>query len=145
MSMRWLALGLIGLTGCFPVAGEGGECVVDQDCGSGFSCTRTRECVDGTLIDARVRWTIAAAAASDASCAGAGIDHLSIAFADTATDDRTTYSPVPCPLGMATYDKMPPRFDTVSINAHDSSDSVLDSAVDGLQPGENLIDFDLMP
>ena len=144
MFMRWLALGLLGLTGCFPLAG-GDECTVDEDCGSGVSCTRTHECVDGTLIDARVRWTIDGATASETRCTSAGIDHLSIGFADTANDDRTTYSPVPCALGLATYDKMPPRFDTVSINAHDADDLVLDSAVDGLQPGENIIDFDLMP
>ena len=78
MAMRWLALGLLTLSGCFPLSSEG-ECTVDSDCGG------------------------------------------------------------------ATYDKMPPRFDTVSINAHDVDETVLDSAVSNLQPGENVIDFDLTP
>jgi len=134
-----LALPLALAGGCFPV---GDACDVDSDCATG-SCTRTHECVDGTLIDARVRWTIAGAPASEASCAG--IDHMSIAFVDTATDDRTNYSPVPCALGMATYDKMPPRFDTVAINAHAADDRVLASATATLQPGVNMIDFDLVP
>ena len=137
--MRTLLPALLALSGCFPV---GAECDVDSDCAAG-ACTRTHECVDGTLIDARVHWTIAGAAAGESTCAG--IDHMSIAFADSETDDRTSYSPVPCALGMATYDKMPPRFDTVAINAHAADDRVLASATAGLLPGVNDIELDLTP
>lgn len=138
--MRALLLILaMAIAGCFPV---GDACDVDSDCETG-SCTRTHECIEGTLIDARIRWTIAGAPASETSCAG--IDHLSIAFAETATGDRRSYSPVPCALGMATYDKMPPRYDTVAINAHAADDRVLASATAGLQPGVNMLELDLIP
>jgi hypothetical protein len=137
--MRTLPLALLALSGCFPA---GAECDVDSDCTAG-ACTRTHECIEGTLVDARVHWTLAGEPASETTCAG--IDHMSIAFADSETDDRTSYSPVPCELGMATYDKMPPRFDTVAINAHAADDRVLASATAGLLPGLNQVDFDLAP
>ncbi len=139
MRMLLPVLTAAAAAGCFPVANE---CDVDSDCETG-SCTRTHECVDGTLVDARLRWTIAGAPASETSCAG--IDHLSIAFAEAGTGDRRSYSPVPCALGMATYDKMPPRYDTVAINAHADDDRVLASATAGLQPGVNMLELDLIP
>jgi len=138
--VRWMVLAGIAVGGCFP---SGSQCEVDSDCGGSFQCTRTHECVDGTLIDARLTWTIGGVTADATSCAG--VDHMEITFTDTATNDGTTYSPVPCALGLATYDKMPPRFDNVSLGAHDASDRILDSATRSLQPGINQLAFDLTP
>jgi hypothetical protein len=145
MSMRALALGLLAaLAGCFPLGGSQ-ECTVDSDCGPDLACTRTHECASGTLVDAVVHWTLDGAAAGDSACSADGVDHMSISFTDTATGEGLTYSPVPCKLGQATYDKMPPRFDQVGINAHAADDTVLDGAVADLQPGVNQIEFDLSP
>lgn len=132
-------------TGCVPTGSAFGDCRDDLDCPAGSQCTRTRECVSGTLIDARVTWTIGGAAVSpqeDAACAG--IDHLEVSFAEEGLGD-ITYTPVPCNLGLIVYDKMPPRLDRVSVAAFDGRGALV--AVDGasLSPGENLIALDLTP
>lgn len=133
------------LAGCIPTGSTFGDCRDDFDCPSDAQCTRTRECVSGTLIDARITWTIGGAPVnpqSDAACAG--IDHLDVSFAQEGLGD-ITYSPVPCNLGFIVYDKMPPRLDRVSIAAFDSRGALVDADSAALSPGENLITLDLSP
>lgn len=124
-----------------------GDCRQDADCASGQTCARTHECVSGTLVTARISWTVNGQAVTPTSydaCTAASIDHLEVSFADPNFGD-VTYSPVECKLGQILFDKMPPRFYRVTVSAFLGDG--LPYAADGssLSPGENVIDLDLSP
>jgi hypothetical protein len=142
----WIGVALATLVGgCFPGGGAFSECREDYDCPSDQQCTRTRECVGGTLIEARLTWTIGGVAVTPQDAAAcAGIDHLEISFGESGLGD-VTYSPVPCSLGFSVYDKMPPRLDRVSLVGLDSRGALVGADSAPLSPGENLITLDVSP
>ncbi len=124
-----------------------GDCRRDSDCADGQTCTRTHECVSGTLVTARISWTVNGQAVSPAAyeaCTTAGIDHLEVSFADGNFGD-VTYSPVECKLGQILFDKMPPRFYRVTVSAFLSSGAAYAADGGALSPGENVVDLDLSP
>ena len=137
---------LVWIAGCFSVD-EPGECVSDDQCGSGNACTRTGECVaTSSLSSTLVNWTINGVAPTPADPSPcAGIAELEVIFDDHTSHTSTGYSPVTCSLGRVFYDKMPPRFDTVSLVAYDNAGRRLDWASASLSAGENIVTLDLRP
>ncbi len=136
------------VAGCMPSSGQTfGDCRQDADCGADQTCARTSECVSGTLVSARISWTVDGQAVSPASadaCTSASIDHLEVSFADDNFGD-VTYSPVECKLGQILFDKMPPRFHRVTVSAFLATG--IPYAADGssLSRGENVVNLDLSP
>jgi hypothetical protein len=130
-------------SGCF----GGRHCVDDSECASDSECTRTGECVAlGSALRVVLRWTVDGAAPTPSApepCAG--ISELEILFHD-ASGDIENYRPVPCPLGRATYDKMPPRFRSVELVAYDDSGFEIDSVEEPLSAtGATDVLIDLHP
>ncbi|HTE52201.1 MAG TPA: hypothetical protein VK698_15210 [Kofleriaceae bacterium] len=137
------ALLVASLPGC--LLGGGDECTGDGDCGSGDECTRTGECVPaGSALRVVVRWTVNGAAPTPSTpepCAP--LDELEVVF-HAGRDEPQSYRPVPCALGQAVYDKMPPRFDAVEVVAYDRAGSAIDSAEQPLAAsGETAVLVDL--
>lgn len=115
--MRFAML-LVVLAGC-PV--QGGECELDGDCGGGEVCARDHTCTDPANVRmVRAVWTINAAPADAAACAG---HDLYIEFRGTSRDDALGFAPVPCPSGMFTVDKLPLRFGSVELGVDGGGDS----------------------
>jgi hypothetical protein len=141
-----LVLGLpFILAGC--LAGEGESCVSDVDCASDGECTRTGECVaDGRALFVIVRWTVDDEAPTrDEPKPCEPIGELEIRFHDP-DGEPLAYRPVPCELGQAVYDKMPPRYRSVELVAYDADGDVVDSAEGPLESaGETAVEFDLSP
>ncbi len=131
---------------CFTVT-DGGQCSVDDHCGSGFSCTRTAECVaTSQLSSTRLTWTVDGVTPSPSDVTPcAGIAELEIIFDDSFNGLATHYAPVPCNLGQVFYDKMPPRFDLVILVAKDNAGRRVDRKSASIRPGENVVDLDLRP
>jgi hypothetical protein len=133
------------LAGC--LSGEGESCVSDVDCASDGECTRTGECVaDGAAVRIVVRWTVAGDAPTPSEpgpCAAFG--ELEIRFHEP-DGEPLAYRPVPCELGQAVYDKMPPRFQSVEVVAYDPAGDVVDSVEEPLaESGPSDLEFDLSP
>jgi len=125
----------------------GNDCRQDVDCSAGQTCARTHECISGTLVSARIAWTVNGQAVSPASaeaCTAANIDHLEVSFADGNLGD-VTYSPVECKLGQILFDKMPPRYYRVTVSAFTTSGGPYAADGSSLSPGENIVDLDLSP
>src|SRR2546430_1441097 len=107
----------LAMVGCVPPSsggtGSGAYCTADADCASGESCARTNECVTtADLLTVRVSWTIGGVTPTPQDpSACAGIDHLGVGLADSASQDSVVYAPVPCTPPLITFNKMPPRFD----------------------------------
>lgn len=142
--LLWLLLAA-AQAGC--LAGEGETCSTDADCAADGECTRTGECVpDGAALRVVVRWTVngqAPAPGQPEVCAGIG--ELEVRFLDPG-EEAETYRPVPCSLGQVVYDKMPPRFESVEVLAHDADGREVDSVEVPLSPsGETTVDVDLVP
>ena len=145
-----LALLALALLGAAPacLAGEGEQCSTDADCSDDGECARTGECVaDGATLRVVVRWTVAGQAPTPSApqpCAPVG--ELEIRFHDPG-QESVGYRPVPCALGQAVYDKMPPRFESVEVVAYDpSGDQVLDTVEEPLAAsGETSVLVDLAP
>lgn len=120
------ALGLTAASGCvgtYPA--EYGPCEVDPDCGSAFECTRMHECTPvGTSLAVRVVWTIDGEAPTPELCMVHEITEMSLTFIDREEDNAPKYSPIPCPLGRIFFDRVSPRFDQVSLYAHQSDGSI---------------------
>jgi hypothetical protein len=138
-----LSCGLILAGGCL----RGEHCRQDADCGSEAECTRTQECVEaGSALRVVVRWTVNGVAPTPSApepCRS--IAELEIRFLDPG-GDLENYLPVPCPLGRATYDKMPPRFQSVELIAYDRDEDELDSVEEPLAPsGATDVLIDLNP
>jgi hypothetical protein len=115
-------------------------CEDDADCADG-ECTRTGECVaPDTALRIVIEWTVDGEPASDASCEP--IRDLGVVFFD-GDEAAESYQPVPCPIGRATFDKMPPRLDRVRVVAFGDSGPV-DRAERDLEPtGETVVELDL--
>lgn len=131
--------------GCAPSGGAFAECRDDGDCGAGAQCTRTRECIAGTLVAVRINWTIdgqTVTTAAPGPCAGGAIDHLSVSFSENGFGE-VNYTPVSCAVGQIYFDKMPPRFDRVALSATDRNGNLVDADSTAVAPGENIVDFDL--
>jgi hypothetical protein len=138
---------LLALVPSACLAGEGEPCARDADCSADGECTRTGECVaDGAALRVAVRWTVAGQAPTPAApqpCAPLG--ELEVAFHDPG-GDTASYRPVPCDLGQVTYDKMPPRFDSVEVLAYDRSGDTVDSVEQPLaDSGQTSLLWDLSP
>ena len=133
-------------TGCFyGTASDPAECKTDEQCAG--VCTRTGECVaESNIVDIRISWTVnntVVSPASDAACRD--VNMLSVHFVDFRTDPDVVYRPVPCNLGLITYDKMPGRFDRVELTAWDTSGRELDRASSPIVAGDNNIEMNLQP
>lgn len=117
------------------------ECVRDADCDG--ECTRTNECIEaGTAIRVEVAWTVAGAAAAEASCAPIG--ELEVVFF-AGEEEAESYAPIPCPIGRSTYDKMPPWLDRVEMIAYGADGGVVDDQSASVAPsGTTAITFDLL-
>jgi hypothetical protein len=93
-----------------------------------------------------LRWTVAGLAPTPARpepCSP--IHELEIRFHDPGGWPEE-YRPVPCSLGQAVYDKMPPRFHSVELRAYDRGGDLLDAAEEPLAPsGETALLIDLAP
>jgi hypothetical protein len=88
--------------------GTGYGCTADSQCGTGYVCARTYEC----LMPSQVRtihaiWTMQGVMANQTSCANA--PDLEIDFSGSGADPWG-YAPVPCVEGKFTIDKMPTRY-----------------------------------
>ncbi len=118
----WLvALALCALTGlsaCF----TGAPCQDDSDCGDS-QCTRTGEC-SIEVLSVILRWTVNGQPPNEESCAR--IDQLSVVFEDAQVERELTYEPVRCTLGRIYFDRMPSRFDRVTLRADDRGGRLLD-------------------
>ena len=140
-----LVASCLAASGCF--LGGRDECVADDDCAGGEECTRTGECVrEGTALRVVLRWTVAGEAPTPAAPAAcAGIEELEVVFRG-GPGEPERYRPVPCELGQAVYDKMPPRYDWIEVNAYGSEGERLDSRGGMLEPsGESDVLVDLAP
>lgn len=136
MGMR-LGLAMLLLTGCiieppdsggdYPSggggwgSGGGGSgpieygCHADSDCSASTVCARTGECLSPSSVHAvHALWTVGGDPASDASCTDA--PKLDITFADLGGGDTFGYSPVPCDAGKYTVDKLPTRYEMVTLS-----------------------------
>lgn len=134
----------IAAPGCL---GGRDQCLADGDCEGGEECTRTGECVaQGTALRVVVRWTVAGQGPTPAASGPcAGIEELEVVFRGGPAEPQR-YRPIPCELGQTTYDKMPPRYDWVEVNAYDSVGERLDSRGAELEPtGESDVLVDLTP
>ena len=134
----------IAAPGC--TLGGRDPCVADGDCAGGEECTRTGECVsEGTALRVVLRWTVAGEAPTPSAPAPCdGIGELEVVFRGEFEVER--YRPVPCELGQAVYDKMPPGYDWIEVIAYDSADERLDARSAQLEPsGESDILIDLAP
>ena|GEM_PF-2702601 len=145
MRILLVAISLLA-SACFS-AQDAGECNTDSQCGDGFSCTRTAECVEiARLSSTRLTWTINGITPSPAdSTACNGIGELEVDFDDSLNGLGTGFAPVPCANGQVYYDKMPPRFDSVTLVAKDNAGRRLTSESAVLREGENVVALDLRP
>lgn len=135
----------VAAPGC--LLGARDRCMTDGDCAGGEECTRTAECVtEGTALRVVLRWTVAGEAPTPAAPAPCdGIEELEVVFRGAEAEPER-YRPVPCELGQAVYDKMPPRFDRIEVIAYDAAGGPLDSRVEALEPrGESDVLVDLAP
>jgi hypothetical protein len=122
--MRY-ALAVVLLAGCprqsstgddtyIPPGGyEPGGCHADSDCSPDL-CTRDGECLSASEIwSTRLTWTISGQTASDATCTS-GPDFY-VQFDGPVEGDGVGFAPVPCNAGIFSVDKLPRRFQSVSI------------------------------
>ncbi|GAB4542380.1 MAG: hypothetical protein Tsb0020_54800 [Haliangiales bacterium] len=109
---------LVGLPACF----SGAPCQDDSDCGDSL-CTRTGEC-SVEVVSVILHWTLDGRAPDEQSCAEVG--QLSVVFEDQEVERELTYEPVRCTLGRIYFDRMPSRFDRVTLRADDPSGRLLD-------------------
>jgi hypothetical protein len=107
--------------GVYHDAGYGGgplgSCISDSDCaspadagtvdaGTGGVCARDGECLSSSQIyTVHVTWTVNAAPASAAACAG--VPDLKLYFDSLSATKLFSYSPVACMEGEFTVDKLP--------------------------------------
>ena len=134
----------IAAPGC--PSGGGEPCMVDGDCARGEECTRPGDCVaEGTALRVIVRWTVLGEAPTPAAPGPCDdIAELAVVFEGGFEPER--YRPVPCELGQAVYDKMPPHFKWVHVIAYDDAGDLLDRRSQLLEPtGESDVTVDLAP
>jgi hypothetical protein len=142
-----IAGSVVALSGCLSADSSVATCRIDDHCAADESCTRTGECAAGSLIEARIAWTVGGrqvSADAPEACEQAGIASLSVSFADSGADD-TTYQPISCPQGAIVFDRMPPRFDRLLLLAVDDRGDVIARASAPLAQGVNEIALDLAP
>src|SRR5688572_12750359 len=110
-----VALLLIPLTAC---AIQGGECDIDDHCGSSEVCGRDHACTSPSNVRVvTARWTIDGVPANEApACTGRD---LYIDFLGLDRDDTLGFRPVPCAVGQFSVDKLPLRFESVELGAED--------------------------
>jgi len=88
-------------------------CQSDSECGSGYVCARTFECMSPSQVQAiHVVWTLQGAAASQTSCSNS--PDLEIEFSGSYANPWG-YAPVPCMEGKFTIDKMPKEYSYVNL------------------------------
>ncbi|HVV81523.1 MAG TPA: hypothetical protein VHE35_00545 [Kofleriaceae bacterium] len=146
MRARVLALCLLagvvgGVGGCFEPA-DGGSCHNDSDC-SDAVCSNVGECASQTYR-LRVSWTVRGAQAN-APGACDGVSELELVVSDTASGQEFSVSPVPCAIGTFLFDKMPPAYGTVAVNAYGPGGIFLTTAGGTADPAQGTIAIDLEP
>jgi hypothetical protein len=124
-----------GDDGYYPIGGGGGGgeepgCRMDSDCGDEV-CARDGECLPAADVwHVAVTWTIAGAPASNTSCEQE--PNLEIQFsANDEYGDGVGFAPVPCNEGKFSVDKMPIRFEDVTLWNEDSESGGASGTFDG--------------
>ncbi|HEY1553972.1 MAG TPA: hypothetical protein VGF94_04010 [Kofleriaceae bacterium] len=133
--MRTLAIALLLATGCVqddstpsyptdpggpydPGQGSGGGidygCQHDSDCGAGYVCARTYECLAPDEVrTVHIAWTLEGQPATATSCSSS--PDLEVDF-DFGGGAWWGWAPVPCVEGVFTIDKMPTIDNEVSVS-----------------------------
>ena len=92
-----------------PGGGSIDGCKQDSECSASQVCARTGDCLPASEVRAvHVTWTLRTMPASETSCANS--PKLAIRFSMVGNFDSLGYSPVPCPNGKFTVDKLPRTF-----------------------------------
>lgn len=100
--------------GCFETSNT---CQRDFDCNGGSVCANTRECAAASDVHrVAVRWSVRGNPAGVDTCAG--IANLELDIFDDVSGATSGYAPVPCQLGMFTFDKLPLAFNRVTLTAY---------------------------
>lgn len=124
------AILVLALPACFP---EGNyQCDVDDDCSGGEVCARTHECLAATEVrSVKIDWTIDGQTDVATGCAALGLSDMTIQF--TGDQTEISFAPVPCAGASYFIDKLPLRFDAVSLagNATDGSQYYGETPVGG--------------
>ncbi len=93
-------------------------CHADTECGNGNVCARNGQCTAASAVRVvHTTWTLRDQEASDTSCANA--PKLDITFSVDSGYDMFGFSPVPCDAGKYTIDKLPLRYNVVSLSRAD--------------------------
>ncbi len=124
-------------SGCL-IAAE--PCSDDGDCDRGV-CARTGECTTSPIA-VRLRWTVAESPPTADNCRT--VESLAVAFDDRQLQDSLRYFPVPCYLGQIFFDRIPGRFDIVTVEVVDN-DAVRRRMRFPVTSSEFEITFDLQP
>jgi hypothetical protein len=137
--MRYGALALMAwLAGCSLTSSSGGECVNDSQCGDDV-CVRGGECVARSNVHSvMVRWTVDGAAASATTC-NAHPD-LFLQFDGTDYGDTLRFAQVACRQGSFFVDKLPKRYQQVTLGVEGSHGNVL-----SIDAATTQATFDLLP
>ncbi len=107
---------VVASAGCFET---GNQCQRDFDCRGGDVCANTHECLGASEVyRVAVRWTVRGNPASATTCAG--ITSLEITVVDDASSTTSSYAPVPCEIGIFTFDKLPVGFNRLTLTAYGS-------------------------
>ena len=112
------------------------ECT-DSSCGADV-CARDGECLPASEVRmVKTTWTIDGAAASPTTCASTPDLHIYF----KSNQDSFGFDPVPCDQGQFFVDKMPLRFDFVTLG----SDAGLFEQSSNVDPQTGIATFNLHP
>lgn len=142
LSLVGLVAGLVGagaLAGCFePI--DGGACRSDRDCSEAV-CSNVGECASATYR-LRVAWTLRGATANTPGACD-GISELEIVVSDPSTGMEFSVRPVPCAIGSFLFDKMPPGYGAVAVNAFGSGGQLVSTGRGSTDPSVGAVNVDL--
>jgi hypothetical protein len=122
--MRGLAvIASLSLAACFTSASTD-ECRIDSDC-NGLTCTRVGVCAASTY-SLRVEWTVRGLT-TDQAAACVGVTELELSVFDPTTAESHPVRPVPCGVGLFTFDKLPLGYTDITLSAYDAAHHWIDS------------------
>lgn len=131
-----LVLTMLPLAGC----PTGSECTTDFDCGSGYVCANTHDCLSPELVRrVAIRWTVLGNPADETTCGP--IPNLDLAVFDSETDDQRSYAPVPCATGQFIFDKLPTQFDRILLRVVTGVETVEANIPGGAGPAEVFLNL----
>lgn len=115
--MRLLVPAALLAAGCLQASDVGLPCRTDGDCEG--DCARGNVCIEaGSGRALTLRWTVAGSPPTpEAAEPCAGLDALDLSF--QGDGDELGFFPVPCALGQAHFDVLPPWLDRVVVTAFD--------------------------